>query len=98
MRTIPNVSRRYVALAFTAALVGAAMGSPAPAAARTQPQNEELTCNPTFELCNIQYMYFDSPSFSHQVGFADENCGNAYTLHWGVATSHVQRYYGVCPI
>ncbi len=90
-------SRRYVALAFAAALAGAAVSSPAPAAARTQ-QDAEFACDPNIELCHIQYLYYSSSSLTTQVGFADNECGAGYVLHWGYTTQHVKVRYLYCPI
>lgn len=91
-------SRRYVALAFAAALAGAAVSSPAPAAARTQQQDAEFACDPNIQLCNIQFLYYDSPALTTQVGFADDDCGAGYVLHWGEETDYVKVRYLHCPI
>lgn len=89
-------SRRYVALAFAAALTGAAVSSPAPAAPRAQ-QEAEFACDPYTQLCNIQYLYYSSAAQTTQVGFADDDCGAGYVLHWGTETEYVKVRYLHCP-
>jgi hypothetical protein len=90
--------RRTVAFALAAAVLGAAASLPARAEAVAPQQGEALACNPSTSLCNIQYLYYDSPSLTNQVGFADDDCGAGYVLHWGVATSYVKTRYFECPI
>jgi hypothetical protein len=92
---IQNVSRRYVALAFGAALVGAAASS-APAEARTQ--KSAFACDPSYEYCDIQYLYYSSSAKTTQVGYAEDPCDSGYTLVWGYTTSHVTKRVFYCPI
>ncbi len=96
MPRIKTVSRRYVALAFAAALAGAAVSSPA--AARTQQQDAEFACDPNFQICFIQYRYYNSSSLTTQVGLAEDNCGAGYMLQWGYATDYARVRYLECPI
>jgi hypothetical protein len=97
MRSITkNGSRLYAALALAAALVGAAVSAPAPAAAGTR--NAEFTCDPSYELCDIQYLYYSNANKTTQVGYAEDPCDSGYTLIWGYATAYVTKRVFYCPI
>lgn len=92
---IQNVKRRYVALAIGAALFGAAVSSQ-PATAR--PQAETLACDPSFEYCDIQYLYYSTSAKTTQVGYAEDPCDSGYQLIWGYTTAHVTKRVFYCPI
>lgn len=94
---LKNGSRLYVALAFTAALVGAAVSSPTPAAAGTQ-RDAKLSCDPSYELCDVQYLYYSNSSKTTQVGYAEDPCDSGYALIWGTATAYVTKRVFYCPI
>jgi hypothetical protein len=91
---IKNGSRRYVALAFAAAVAGAAMSS-APAQARTA--KTAFACDPSFEVCDVQYLYYSSSAKTTQVGYAEDPCEGGYAIVWGYATSHVTKRSLYCP-
>lgn len=95
--TAQSTSRRNVAIALAAAVFGASMGTPAPATAGPQQQAGKLACNPMAALCDIQYLYYADATLTDQVGFADDDCGAGYVLHWGVETDHVKMRYWECP-
>lgn len=92
-----NGSRRYAALAFAAALVGAAVSSPAPAAAGTR-DRAEFNCIPSSTVtCDIRYHYFDSAAKTNQVGYAEDGCDSSYQLIWGRTTRYVTEASLHCP-
>ena len=85
--------RRYVSLGLGAALTAASAvaiaPSPAPAA--------EFSCNPSFELCEAQYLFYSSSAKTTQVGYGEDPCEGSYALIWGEQTSHVTIRYFHCP-
>lgn len=91
---IQNGSRRYLGIAFAAALVGAAVSSQ-PATAR--PQGEALACDPSYEICDIQYLYYSNSAKTTQVGYAEDPCEGGYQLVWGYTTSYVTKRSLYCP-
>ena len=91
LNRIRTVTRHKLAAALAAALLGASLAAPASAPAA------KLGCDPSFENCSTNYVFYSSPARAEIVGTGILDCNGSYSTTSGYATPYFDEHYMHCP-